>query len=128
MILRQAKGEKVVIFAGPVFDDAKDKPFKGEDENGEELIVQIPSRFWKVVVADGEDGLEAYGFVLKQDLKSVVWEFDVEAEWVEELKPLSDVQKAAGLVKFPKVVIEADMFGRIEAEESLRTREIRRRR
>ncbi|MBX3501623.1 MAG: DNA/RNA non-specific endonuclease [Alphaproteobacteria bacterium] len=128
MILRQAKGEKVVIFAGPVLDDAKDKPFKGEDENGGELIVQIPSRYWKIVVADGEDGLEAYGFVLKQDLKSVVWEFDVEADWVEELKPLADIQKAAGLVKFPKVVMDADMFGRIEVAESLRSQEIQRRR
>lgn len=124
MILRQAKEEKVVIFSGAVFDDNKDKPFKGEDENGDELIVQIPSQYWKIVVADGPEGIESYGFILKQDLKSVVWEFDVEADWVSELKPLSKIQGLADFIKFPKNVMEADMFGRIEVEESLAAKEI----
>lgn len=127
MILRQAKGEKIVIFAGPVFDDEKDKPFTGVDEDGEELIVKIPSRYWKIVVADGQDGLEAYGFMLKQDLRSVVWEFNIEADWVAKLEPLSKIQDAANLIKFPRNVMDADMFDRIEAEESLAAREIRRR-
>ena len=126
MILRQAKGKKVVIFAGPVFDDVKDKPFKGEDENGDELIVRIPSRYWKIVVADGPEGLEAYGFILEQDLTSVVWEFDLEADWVSELKPIADIQQLADFIKFPKNVIEADMFGFIEVEETMATREVRR--
>jgi endonuclease G len=126
MILRQAKDEKVVVFAGPIFDDARDKPFKGEDENSDELIVQIPSQYWKIVVANGPDGLEAYGFVLKQDLKSVVWEFDIEADWVSELKPILDIQALTDLIKFPKNVIDADMYGFVEVEESLAIGEIQR--
>lgn len=127
MILKQAKGERVVIFAGPVFDDAKDRPFKGEDANGDELIVQIPSQFWKIVVADWTDGLEAYGFLLKQDLKSVDWEFKVDSDWVEELTPLKDIQALADFIKLPKNVMRADMYGRIEAHESLAANEIIRR-
>ncbi|MCC7001566.1 MAG: DNA/RNA non-specific endonuclease [Gemmatimonadaceae bacterium] len=119
MILRRAKGEKIVIFAGPVFDDAKDREFRGEDDNGEELIVQIPSRFWKIVVADGPQGLESYGFVLAQDLRSVAWEFDIDAEWVSELHPLTDIQKLVKLVAFPANVVAADMYGRVNADESL---------
>lgn len=127
MILKQAKGERIVIFAGPVFDDVKDRPFKGEDENGDELIVQIPSQFWKIVVADGPQGLEAYGFVLKQDLKSVDWEFKVDSEWVEEMTALKDIQALADFIKFPRNVMRADMYGRIEANESLAANEIIRR-
>jgi endonuclease G len=126
MILRQAQGERIVIFAGPVFDDEKDKPFKGEDENGDELVVQIPSQYWKIVVADGPEGLEAYGFVLKQSLKSVDWEFNIEADWVSALKPLSEIQTLAALIKFPKNVMDADMHDFIDAAESLETRELRR--
>jgi endonuclease G len=127
MILKQAKGERVVIFAGPVFDDAKDRPFKGKDEDGGELIVQIPSQFWKIVVADGPQGLEAYGFVLKQDLKAVDWEFKVDSEWVEELTPLKDIQALADFIRLPKNVMRADMHGRIEPHESLAVNEIVRR-
>jgi len=124
MILKQAKGERVVIFAGPVFDDEKDRPFKGKDENGDELIVQIPSQFWKIVVADGPKGLEAYGFILKQDLKTVDWEFKVDSEWVEELRPLKDIQALADFIRLPKNVMRADMYGRIEPHESLAANEI----
>jgi endonuclease G len=127
MILKQAKGERVVVFAGPVFDDAKDRPFKGKDEDGNELVVKIPSQFWKIVVADGTHGLEAYGFVLKQDLKAVDWEFKVDSEWVEELTSLKDIQALADFIRIPKNVMRADMHGRIEPQESLAVNEIVRR-
>ena len=119
MILKQTKNEKIVIFAGPVFDDDKDKPFKGEDADGEELIVKIPSRFWKIVVADGDEGLESFGFLLKQDLRSVVWEFDVTDEWIERMTPLEEIQDVAKLVKIPKLVMDADMFEYVGEHESL---------
>jgi endonuclease G len=86
-------GQKACIFAGPVFG-RDDRWFHGVGE-ASFLRVQVPSRYWKIVVVKGEDGPEAYGFLLKQDVRAITErEFFVGSEWLDELQPLADIQKA----------------------------------
>lgn len=115
-VLKQAKNEKLCVFAGPIFDDS-DREFTGEDADGSELKVQIPRRFWKLVVAESEGELEAFAFVLEQDLKKVAWEFSVDAKWEEYMKPISWLEDQIGLLKFKRVIHNADQYGKPAADE-----------
>lgn len=119
LVLKQAKTERLCVFAGPVFDDENDKTFSGEDADGSALDVQIPGRFWKVVIAIGEDGLESFAFILEQKLSSVAWEFDVPAKWRRRMISLEELQSEIAPVKFPAKVIAADQHGRLDEHESL---------
>jgi endonuclease G, mitochondrial len=114
-IAKQGKGERVSVFAGPVLAD-DDWWFDGVEDDGTKLRVQIPSRFWKVVIGVGDDGaLVSYGFLLTQDLDQVPvseeFGFDASA-WRDEFVAIADVQRAAKFVRFPRVVLDADQFGR----------------
>lgn len=86
--------EKVVIYAGPVFG-AADRWFRGKDDAGG-VKVQIPNRFWKIVVAPAKDGggkLEAFGFILDQDVRAITEkEFFVTEEWVGSLKRINEIE------------------------------------
>ena len=86
--------EKVVIYAGPIFG-AKDRFFRGKDDAGN-VKVQIPNRYWKIVVAPAKDGgnkFEAYGFILDQDVRAITEkEFFVTEEWISSLKPIKEIQ------------------------------------
>ena len=116
-IKAQGKIERYAIFAGPVFDDGNDKVFRGQDNSGG-IDVQIPSRFWKLVVARGSAGLQSFGFLLKQDLKSTVWEFQVDEEqWADEFVPLTLLQREIGLIRFGKAIMSADQFGKAPGNE-----------
>ena len=118
-VLKQAKKERLSVFAGPIFED-NDKVFTGQEADGSELKIQIPQRYWKLVVAEGDDGLESFAFVLEQDLRKVVWEFTVDAKWREFMVSISQLQDEIGLIRFPKVVRDADQFGQPGANELLR--------
>ena len=82
----------MVIYAGPIFK-ANDRWFSGKDDAGA-TRVQIPSKFWKIVVTKGGDGnLQAYGFVLEQDVRPITEaEFFVTDEWIGSMKKLSTIQ------------------------------------
>jgi len=83
--------EKAIIYAGPVFG-AADRWFRGKDDNGS-TRVQIPSRYWKIVVVKGVDGPEAYGFTLDQDVTPVTEkEFFVTEEWKGSMKRIREIQ------------------------------------
>lgn len=83
--------ERACIFAGPVFG-AADRWFHGVDGNGA-VRVQIPSSYWKIVVVKSDKGFDAFGFVLKQDVRKVTEkEFYVTEEWVAAWKPISEIQ------------------------------------
>ena len=118
-VLKQAKKERLTVFAGPIFEDS-DKVFTGQEADGSELKIQIPKRYWKLVVAEGDAGLESFAFVLEQDLRKVVWEFSVDAKWREFMVPIAQLQDDIGLIRFPKVVRDADQFGQPGANELLR--------
>lgn len=85
--------EAACLFAGPVFGKA-DRWFRGKDQAGAARI-QIPDRFWKIVVVKGEHGFEAYGFILGQDVKAITEaEFYVTDEWKAAWKPISEIEAA----------------------------------
>lgn len=125
---RQGKGERVSVFAGPVLAD-DDWWFEGEEEDGTPMRLQIPSRFWKVIVGVGADGgLVAYGFLLTQDLDAVPLTeelaFDTSA-WRDEFVAIEDVERAAGLLRFPAVMRAADQFGKAGGDELAEVMEYR---
>jgi DNA/RNA endonuclease G (NUC1)/V8-like Glu-specific endopeptidase len=99
----QAKAERLIVFAGPVLSP-HDLRFEGVDERGE-LTIQIPTKFWKVVVAADEEGKpEAYGFVLEQNLSDVPLEFSVTPQWNRFVKRISEIEKLLfGLVSFEQL-------------------------
>jgi endonuclease G len=91
MIQRETGAETVILFAGPVLAE-DDREFQGRDLNGE-VWVPIPSRYWKVVVAAGDDGPKAYGFVLEQDLSDVRFEeFAVPPEWRGSMRTIEEIE------------------------------------
>jgi endonuclease G len=95
MVQQETQAEKVILFSGPVLAD-DDREFQGRDRNGE-VWIPIPSRFWKVVVAVGEDSdPRTYGFVLEQDTSDVRWteeEMAVPAEWQRYMKPIAEIEE-----------------------------------
>lgn len=86
----KADAEKACIFAGPIFAP-DDRWFHGKDDQGPARI-QIPSRYWKIVVVKGTSGLKAYGFILEQDVTEVTEkEFYVDENWKGIFKPIKDI-------------------------------------
>jgi DNA/RNA endonuclease G (NUC1) len=106
-ILRQAKTERLCVLAGPVLDDHNDKVFTGKDDDGP-VKVQIPSRFWKVVVARTGDTLQTFAFLLEQDLTDSEVEFDLDAEWQGKLISLSDLEHLVPDLEFHASLHDSD--------------------
>src|SRR4029079_10930408 len=125
-ILAQARADKdkYCMFAGPLFSES-DRVFAGEDEDGSELHLAIPQRFWKVVVAKVSGALAVFAFLLEQDLTQVVLEdeeFKVTSEWTPFLISLPDLENMLGIATFPQVLRDADQFGDSGGHEALRSR------
>ena len=115
LVLAEAAQERLCLFGGPVLDPA-DQTFVGFAAGGRTLRVRIPSRFWKVVVAATAEGIEAYGFVLEQDLSDVELEFAVSENFRRLQVPLSEIEDATG-IDFGDTLREADAWGSEAAEE-----------
>jgi endonuclease G len=105
-VLRQADDERLSVFAGPVLDDG-DRVFHGRDHRGP-VAIQIPQAYWKVVVAREGDRLNAYAFVLEQDLADVDLEFDLPDRWRPHVVSVADLEDRLELVVFPQELHEAD--------------------
>jgi endonuclease G len=90
LVQKETRAEKAIIFAGPVLAD-DDRRFKGRDEAGT-ILVQIPSRFWKIVVVKGAAGPDAYGFLLEQDLSRVPLEFAVPPSWRPHMCEIAQIE------------------------------------
>ncbi|WP_291837189.1 DNA/RNA non-specific endonuclease [Brevundimonas sp.] len=106
LIEAQGRVERYSLFAGPLLA-ADDPVFVGVDDVGQ-VQVKIPRAYWKVVVARGQSGLEAFGFLLEQDLTQVAFEFDVDPVWRARMIPLKKLQDRIGLIRFPRAVMRAD--------------------
>lgn len=104
-VLKQAKTERLSLLAGPVLAQ-NDRSFMGFDTEGA-VAVQIPRAFWKVVVAKSDQGLQAFAFLLRQDLSDADFEFLVTSTWKRFMLPLSDLE-AKIQVRFPKALHDAD--------------------
>ncbi len=125
LVLKEAATEKLCVFGGPVLDDRNDREFRGVDERGE-IMVKIPSRYWKVVVARNGNRLESFGFLLEQDLDDVSWElvtgdveFTVPMEWKRRMVAIADLEEMIGHLSFPGAVLNSDQMAS-EIGESIR--------
>ncbi len=117
LVLGQADTERLSVFAGPVLADS-DRIFVGVDDVGP-VEVQIPSRYWKVIVARRGTRLESYGFLLQQDLADAGLEFAVPLKWRPFMIALRDLEPLAG-VTFPRVMHAGDQAGS-DGGESVRS-------
>ena len=102
LIQRETGAERVCVFAGPVLQE-DDRVFAGRSEHGP-VEIQIPRAFWKIVVANGDEGPRAYGFVLEQDLSDVPLEvpleFAVPQPWKRYMQSIAEIEgKLNGWVK-----------------------------
>ncbi|MBX3434147.1 MAG: DNA/RNA non-specific endonuclease [Pirellulales bacterium] len=95
MIAKETKSEKACVFAGPVLADG-DELFLGQVKSGVEAMIPIPSRYWKIIVANEGGQPAAYGFMLDQDLADVDMgvEFAVPNAWRKLLCPIADIEDA----------------------------------
>jgi endonuclease G, mitochondrial len=93
MVQKQTGSEKVCVFSGPVLDDA-DGYFHGLVKSGAKVSVQIPNRFWKILVANDGGAPAAFGFVLDQDLSAVELhtELVVPDGWKQYMKPIAEIE------------------------------------
>jgi endonuclease G len=93
LIQKQTRTEQVCIFSGPVLAE-DDRYFHGLVKSGVAVSIQIPSRFWKIIVANNDGKPAAFGFVLDQDLSDV----DLHAElaipngWKKFMRPIAEIE------------------------------------
>jgi len=125
-VLASAKSERLCVFAGPVLHN-DDPRFVGVGDEGVKLVAKIPTRFWKVVVAMGDEGLEVFAFVLEQDLSNVQMEFVVPDNFKPNLWRLPELQELTG-VEFDDALHDADQYESIFASEMVQRGVVGRRR
>jgi DNA/RNA endonuclease G (NUC1) len=109
------------VFAGPVLSE-DDKFFEGRDFVGK-VRIQIPHRLWKIVVAEKAGALQAFAFILEQDLQTVPLEdeeFQVTEEWTPFLVSIQELEDELGIVRFPQELKDADGSAGDGGEEMLR--------
>jgi endonuclease G, mitochondrial len=101
MVQKQTNAERVCVFSGPVLDDS-DEYFHGLIKSGVSVSVQIPNKFWKIIVAKNNGQPAAFGFVLDQDLSGVdlYAEMTVPDAWKDYLRPIAEIEGfLSGLAK-----------------------------
>jgi endonuclease G len=113
-VFRQARSERLCVFAGPILVD-DDDTFVGVDDAGA-VRIKIPSRYWKVVVAADDGVVRSYAFLLEQDLADVPLEFVVDQTWMRHMISLADLEQLLGTVRFPGAVRNADQAGTSHGE------------
>jgi endonuclease G len=93
MVQQRTSAEKVCVFSGPVLDK-DDRYFHGLVKGGAKVSIQIPRRYWKIIVANNDGKPAAFGFVLDQELSDV----DLHAEmavpnaWRKYMRPISEIE------------------------------------
>ena len=119
----EGDGSRCSVFSGPILDP-EDPPFSGFDDRGR-ILVRIPQRFWKMVVARRGGRLETFAFLLDQDLAGVdfgdveaddVEAFAVDREWRGRMIPVADLEREIGLVRFPGTIHESDQYDAPDGE------------
>jgi endonuclease G, mitochondrial len=117
LILDQAKTEQYSLFTGPVFGP-DDPLFRGVDDEGA-VLVRIPRRFWKIVVARKDNDVATFAFLLEQDLSRTDLEFAVDEVWRERMISVPDLQSLVAAITFPQELHASDQFEE-EGGEALR--------
>lgn len=121
LVLRSAKNEqsRYSILAGPALT-SQDRFFVGVDDHGG-VRIQIPERYWKMVLFNDGGTLKSFAFLLEQDLSDIDLEFMVEQEWRNQMISIADLESLVGLFSFPAVVHDADQFETTVGEMICRT-------
>jgi endonuclease G len=103
-VAQRADGKRLIVFSGPVLDPEDDTWTWGFGD------VQIPMKFWKVVLAVEAGKLGAYGFVLDQTqaFRDLGFERLRFGKFEHKQEPLAKISKLAG-VDFDPRVIAADV-------------------
>lgn len=114
IVLKQAKTERYCVFSGPVLDPS-DRSFRGKDNYGE-ILVQIPSKYWKVIIALEDDSLKTFAFLLEQDLSQTPLEFIVDAEWTNRMISIPELETILREVVFDKLLHSSDQIETSNAE------------
>ena len=110
-LARNLKQERMTVFAGPILSK-DDWWFDGFDDAGN-VRVQIPSRFWKLVVGHRDGEMVAFAFRLEQDLTQVPLkeELNLDPEaWREELVSVEALDKELPELGFADAIKNADQF------------------
>lgn len=131
LVLQQAKTEQYCLFAGPILK-GNDRKFRGVDQLGQ-VFVKIPRSYWKVVVAAKGGQLQAFAFVLAQDLSGVPFEvlareaemvtdphaleFKPTPEWKRFMLPIAKLETRLGSIRFPAAIHNADQFSQVPGQE-----------
>jgi endonuclease G, mitochondrial len=106
LIFTQAASERYSVLAGPILDPS-DRAFIGQDMQGEALV-QIPAKYWKIVVARKENELQSFAFLLEQDLSTVPLEFQVDAMWRQRMITIAALEVLVRYFRFPQILHETD--------------------
>ncbi|CAN7618718.1 DNA/RNA non-specific endonuclease [Bosea sp. LjRoot237] len=116
VVLSQARSERLCVFAGPVLD-AEDSWFLGKAAPRQKMMLRVPTRFWKVVVARAEEKLAVYALLLEQDLSDMQkaaapqdgTEFVLPEAFEKSLVRLKHIEGWTGLT-FDKSLHDADQY------------------
>ena len=121
LVLKSAEHEqnRYSVLAGPVLTD-QDRFFVGVDDQGG-VRIQIPEKYWKMVLVNEGGTLKCYAFLLEQDLSDVELEFAVEQEWQNRMIAVQDLETLVRSFIFPQVVHDADQFNTGSGEAICRT-------
>ena len=101
IVLAAAKSEKLCVFAGPILSEG-DTEFRGKGLDGN-ILVKIPSAYWKVIYATTDNGIESFAFILEQDLLAVDFgqdELDLSGDWVTRRTTTDEIETKSGILKF----------------------------
>ncbi|MHB9064223.1 MAG: TRAFs-binding domain-containing protein [Pirellulaceae bacterium] len=91
LVQRETAGERAIVLSGPVLAE-DDLRFEGMDERGD-VHIQIPSRFWKIIVVKDHGAPEVFAFVQEQDLSDVPLEFAVPQRWLRQMQSIENIEK-----------------------------------
>jgi endonuclease G, mitochondrial len=103
--LAEKHGKRMCIFGGPVLDNDND-----DEYDWGMGWVQIPMKYWKVVIVREENKLEAYGFVLDQTqaFEDLGFERLNFGKFKTHQKPLTEISSMSG-VGFAQSILAADV-------------------
>ncbi|MBO9449926.1 DNA/RNA non-specific endonuclease [Tropicibacter sp. R16_0] len=115
-VLEAAATNRCVVFSGPVFAN-DDRDFHGRDLSGD-TVVQIPAKYWKMIVTREGDALRTHAYVLEQDLSEVAFkEFAKAGDWVHHEVAPAELEQMLGNVTFPHLVSGSDKMSAKEWRE-----------
>lgn len=109
-VQKQTNVKKLSVFCGPIFD-RQDPVIHGDDKHGR-VDFQVPQGDWKVIVVPKRRGLEAYGFVRHETLRtSARFKVNASQAWRRHQVPIREIQNLTGRLFDLRELIDMDNLG-----------------